>query len=55
MELTQVELARRAGVGSDIISKYERGRLIPSVPTLQALSRVFGVSMDDLCGGTKAA
>jgi transcriptional regulator with XRE-family HTH domain len=49
LKLTQVALAVRIGVGSDIVSKYERDKLIPSVPTLQALARVFGVSMDELC------
>ena len=47
--LTQVELGRLVGVGGDIISKYELGKLIPSVPSLQALARVFGMPMDELC------
>lgn len=54
LQLTQVELARAIGVGSDTISKYERDQMVPSVPTLQSLARVFGVSMDELCGNKAA-
>lgn len=46
--LTQVALAARIGVGSDVISRYERDLMTPSVASLRALAREFGVSMDDL-------
>jgi transcriptional regulator with XRE-family HTH domain len=54
LNLTQVALAVRIGVGSDTISKYERDLMVPSVPTLQALARVFSVTMDDLCSESAA-
>lgn len=49
LRLTQVQLAQAIGVGSDTISKYERDLMVPSVPTLRELARVFGKSMDSLC------
>ena len=54
LQWTQVRLAVEIGVGSDSVSKYERDEMTPSVPTLQALARVFGKSMDELCSESAA-
>ena len=43
--LTQVELARRAGVGQSVISAYESGRRQPALPTLTALVRAAGLDL----------
>jgi predicted nucleotidyltransferase/DNA-binding XRE family transcriptional regulator len=43
--LTQVELARRAGVGQSVISAYESGRRQPALPTLAALVRAAGLDL----------
>lgn len=40
--LTQRELARRAGVAQPAIARIERGRVTPSVATLDQLLRVTG-------------
>jgi predicted nucleotidyltransferase/DNA-binding XRE family transcriptional regulator len=41
-ELTQVQLARRAGVTQSVISTYENGRREPSLAALQRLVRAAG-------------
>lgn len=43
--LTQVELARRAGVAQSVISAYESGRRQPALPTLAALVRAAGLDL----------
>jgi len=43
--LTQVELARRAGVAQSVISVYESGRRQPALPTLAALVRAAGLDL----------
>lgn len=40
--LTQVELARRAGISQPVVSMYERGRRDPSVETLRRLLAAAG-------------
>lgn len=49
LKWTQQQLATEVDVGSDVVSKYERGVLTPSVPTLQKMARAFGKTMDELC------
>jgi predicted nucleotidyltransferase/DNA-binding XRE family transcriptional regulator len=41
-DLSQTEVARRAGVAQSVISAYESGRREPSVPTLERLVRATG-------------
>ncbi|QSB24026.1 helix-turn-helix domain-containing protein [Curtobacterium sp. 24E2] len=41
-ELTQVQLARRAGVTQSVISTYENGRREPSLAALQRMLRAAG-------------
>ena len=48
---SQAELARRIGVSTSAVGMYEQGRREPSVDTLVALSRIFGVSLDYLLSG----
>lgn len=43
--LTQVELARRAGVAQSVISAYESGRRQPALPTLAVLVRAAGLDL----------
>jgi predicted nucleotidyltransferase/DNA-binding XRE family transcriptional regulator len=43
--LTQVELARRAGVAQSVISAYESGRRQPALPTLAALVQAAGLEL----------
>lgn len=45
-QLTQDQLAARAGVTQSVISAYESGRRQPSVPTLAALVAATGFELD---------
>lgn len=49
--LSQAELAKRLNISPSAIGMYEQGRRQPSVDTLIALSREFGVSLDYLVAG----
>lgn len=44
--------SERCGFSSDLIGKYERGELEPTMNKLIALADFFEVSMDYLCGRT---
>lgn len=44
----QSELARRSGVGRDMISGYVRGRHMPDPPHAQKLADALGVPIEDL-------
>jgi uncharacterized protein len=44
--LSQVELARRAGVTQSVISAYESGRRQPSLPTLTRLVEATGCGLE---------
>ena len=48
MGLTQQELAARANVTHQAVSKWENGSSIPDLQTLMTLSRLFGVTLDEL-------
>ncbi|MBQ8955321.1 MAG: helix-turn-helix transcriptional regulator [Clostridia bacterium] len=48
MGLTQQELAAKANVTHQAVSKWENGSSIPDLQTLMTLSRLFGVSLDEL-------
>lgn len=47
----QSELARRADIGRDNISRYLNGRHLPTPVHLKKLADAFGVSQDTLCPG----
>ena len=49
-DLTQEELAARAGLHKTDVSKMERGRLLPTAPRLRRLCVALGVSADFLLG-----
>ena len=44
--LSQVELARRAGVAQSVVSAYESGTRQPSLPTLTRLVAATGLDLD---------
>lgn len=48
---TQGELARRLNVTHQAVSKWENGVAFPDISTLYELSRLFGVSMEQLLTG----
>lgn len=47
-ELTQADLAERAGITRASVNAIEGGRMIPSVLLALKLARALGVSVDDL-------
>ena len=46
-------MAERLFVTRQAVSRWERGETIPEVETLQALSRLFGVSINTLLGSPR--
>ena len=53
--LNQAELARQLQVSPSAIGMYEQGRREPSLDTLVAMARIFGVSLDYLATGITPA
>jgi transcriptional regulator with XRE-family HTH domain len=47
--LGSTELAARLGLDQSTIPQYEAGRSLPSLPVLQKLARILGISLDRLC------
>lgn len=52
-----VELARHTGLSAAMLSKLERGKLFPTLPTLMRIAMVFGVGLDHFftAGATRKA
>lgn len=50
-ELSQPELAQNLGVTRQAVSGWERGTATPSAEKLIALSRLYGVPLDELVNG----
>jgi len=46
-----VELGRHSGLSAAMLSKIERGRLVPTLPTLLRIAMVFSVGLDHFFGG----
>ena len=46
-----VELGRHTGLSAALLSKVERGRLFPTLPTLLRIALVFGVGLEFFIGG----
>ena len=49
--ISKAELAQRLNISTSAIGMYEQGRREPSVDTLVALAKEFGVSLDYLLSG----
>ena len=45
-KLGLVELGRHSGLSPALLSKLERGKMFPTLPTLLRISMVFGVDLD---------
>ena len=50
--LTQSALGAQLGVSATTIYKWEQGQCEPGIESLNTLARIFGVSVDELCGRT---
>jgi transcriptional regulator with XRE-family HTH domain len=46
--LKQKELAEKASISVTALSLMENGKLLPSLRTLQRISKILGTSLDDL-------
>ena len=46
--LTQIQVAEILGVSNKAVSKWECGEALPSVEMLVALSKLYGVSVDEI-------
>lgn len=53
--MTQEALAERIGVTNKTISRWERGNYMPDIEMLQALSQIYGVSVDELLAGERGS
>lgn len=53
--ISQAELARQLKISPSTVGMYEQGRREPSVETLAAMARLFGVSIDFLVTGKTAS
>lgn len=53
--LSQEELAEKIGVSRQAVSKWERAEASPDTDNLIALADVYGVTLDELIKGSKAA
>ena len=53
--LTQVEVAARSGIAQNRLSRYENGRKIPDLITLDRLLRCYGVDSEGLARALKEA
>lgn len=52
--MTQSELAAALGVTNKAVSKWETGDAMPETAQLLPISRIFGVSVDELLAGKRA-
>ena len=50
MDMSQDDLARAVGVTRQTISKWEGGHSVPDLEKLQAMCRIFDVTLDELTG-----
>lgn len=52
--MTQAELAEALGVTNKAVSKWETGEAMPETALLLPISRIFGVTVDELLDGKRA-
>lgn len=52
--MTQAELADALGVTNKAVSKWETGEAMPETALLVPISRIFGVTVDELLNGQRA-
>ena len=54
-EMTQATLGEKAGTSGDIVGKYERGEMRPSIDVAARLAEALSVSLDFLAGLSKVS
>ena len=50
-KITQEELAKELGVNNKTVSRWETGKYMPDLSLFPMLSKVLGVSVNDLMSG----
>lgn len=53
--LSQKELGERVGATDKTVSRWERGKNLPDIDTLLALSKIYGININELLCGEKLA
>jgi transcriptional regulator with XRE-family HTH domain len=53
--LSQTDLGKAAGVSREIIGRYERGEVMPSIEVAAKIADALDVSLDYLAGNSKKA
>lgn len=56
-ELTQDEVATKMGVSKQTIVNWEKGRVVPGIPEMEMLSRIYKIPQDNIflhCYSTKS-
>lgn len=53
LKLSQNELGKKVGTSGDIIGRYERGEVKPSIEVAAKIADTLGVSLDFLIGKTE--
>lgn len=53
--LSQTDLGKAAGVSREIIGRYERGEVLPSIEVAAKIADVLEVSLDYLAGNSNKA
>lgn len=51
--LTQKDLADKLGITDKAVSKWENGRCMPDISSLQALTSVLGITINELLAGER--
>lgn len=55
--LTQEDVAKRMGVSKVTIINWEKGRVVPGIPEIEMLSKIYGIPQDNIflpCYSTKS-
>ena len=45
---TQDEVAKKMGVSKQTLVNWEKGRILPGIPEVDFLSRLYGISVDHI-------
>lgn len=51
--LSQADLGKKIGTSGDVVGRYERGDIKPSIEVVEKIADVLGVSIDYLIGKSK--
>ena len=54
LEMTQEQLAEALGIGSEAVSRIERGAVMPTLPRLLDVAEVFRCDLDELLIGSSS-